>query len=124
GQAFGAAERAKRDPDVVPERFGRFEHARTPDRAYGLACEGDVAEFLQRREPRGRRILAAVDALLDADGEMAADFFVEIVIVRDAKGHAYSSLARGFMTRPIASTSCDQRSRSRESCALPAAVNW
>ena len=48
---------------------------------------------------------------------------VEVVRVRDVGPHAPYSLARaGFITRPIASTSCDQRSCSRNSWALPAGV--
>ena len=54
---------------------------------------------------------------------MAADFLVEIVV--GSGPTRYSLLVRaGFMIRPIASTSCDQRSCSRDSCALPAAVSW
>ena len=41
----------------------------------------DVAEFLQRRQARGFRIFAALDALLDAERHVAADFVVEIVVV-------------------------------------------
>ena len=48
------------------------------------------------------------------------------------RGRSESGLTRllscagtaGFMTRPIASTSCDHRSCSRDSCAFPAAVSW
>jgi hypothetical protein len=53
---------------------------------------------------------------------MAANFLVEVVLVGPRL--RYSSLAgAGFITGPIASTSCDHRSRSRDSWAFPAAVS-
>ena len=104
------------------EGLGRVEPAAAPDAPHRVARERDVAEFLQRRQASGFGILAALDPFLDAEGQMAADFVVEIVARRAACG--YSLLAgAGFMMRPIASTSCDQRSCSRDSWAFPAAVS-
>src|SRR5262249_58743175 len=100
---------------------GRVKQATTPATAHRVARRRDFAKLLQRREPRRCRILAALEPLLDADGEVTTNLFVEVVVVRP---HAYSLPAdAGFMTRPIASTSCDHRSRSRDSCAFPAAVS-
>ena len=93
-----------------------------PDTSHRVACERDVAEFLQRRQPRGCRILAALGAFLDAESQMTANLLVEVVPV--GPHLRYSLLAgAGFSTRPIASTSCDHRSRSRDSWAFPAAVS-
>ena len=63
------------------ERLGRVEPAAVPDAAHRIAHGGDVAELAQRREARRLRILAALDPLLDAEREVAADFVVEFAIV-------------------------------------------
>jgi hypothetical protein len=41
----------------------------------------DVAELLQRGQARGLRILAALDPLLDLEGQVAADLVVEVAVV-------------------------------------------
>ena len=119
GQALGVTERAQRDTHVLQERERRFDPARAPDLAHRLLRPQQVAELLHRRETRRLGVLAALDPLLDADRDVAADLVVELVRPRP---HRYSSPAvAGFITRPIASTSSDQRSCSRVSWALPAA---
>ena len=122
GQALGAQKSAQGEPDVPDEGLGRVDPARAPDASHRIARERDVAEFLQRRQARGGRILAALDPFLDADRQMAANLVVEVVLV--GPHLRYSLLAgAGFITRPIASTSCDHRSCSRDSWAFPAAVS-
>src|SRR6185503_998716 len=101
-----AAQRPQRDPDVLPERFGAFDQAWTPDRAHGVAHQRGVAELAQRRVARLLRVFAALDALADREGDVSANLVVEIVQVWP---HGHSA---GFMIRPMALTSRDQRSRS------------
>jgi hypothetical protein len=52
-----------------------------------------VAELAQGGEAGRFRILAAVDPFLDADGEVAADFLVEVIFMRTQRGigHGYMS---------------------------------
>ena len=123
GQALGAQERAQGEPHVPSKGLGRVEPAAAPDAPHRIARERDVAEFLQRGQASGVGILAALDPLLDAEGQVAANLVVEVVARRAAS--RYSLLAgAGFMMRPIAFTSCDHRSCSRDSWAFPAAVSW
>ena len=67
GEALGAPQRAQGDAHVAAEGRGRVEPAAVPDAAHRLADGRNVAEFPQRREARGFGILAALDALLDAE---------------------------------------------------------
>ena len=82
GEAFGAPQRAKREPDVLRDGVDHVEPAIAPDASHRVARERDVAEFLPRRQSSGCRIFAAVDALLDADRQVAANLFIEVVVVR------------------------------------------
>src|SRR5262249_3009403 len=108
--------------DVMPERVGRLHPVRTPDGAHRIAGEGDVAEFLERRQTGRFGIIAALDPLLHADRHVAADLFVEFLV---SGVHRYPFPSRaGFITRPIASTTCAQRSRSPHNWAFPAGVAW
>ncbi len=78
GQALGAPERAQADAHVLPERAGRLEPAAGRQTApHRLARQRDVAEFPQRRQARRLGVLAALDPLLDAEGQVAADLVVE-----------------------------------------------
>ena len=81
GQALDAQERAQGEADVADQPSGRVEPAMAPDASHRIARQRDVAEFLQRRQASGARILAALDPLLDADGKMAANLVVEVVDV-------------------------------------------
>ena len=77
-------ERRKHGVDAAADEarnasYAAVDEAREP--AHRLARRRDVAEVTQRREPRGFRILAPLDALFHADGEMAADLLVEVTIV-------------------------------------------
>ena len=56
--------------------------AAVPDAPHRFALVRDVAEFPQRGQTSGFGILTAIDPFLDADSEMAADFFVEVVVIR------------------------------------------
>ena len=49
---------------------------------------------------------------------------VEIVLVGWSHRAYFLTAGAGFMIRPIACTSCDQRSCSRASWALPSGVSW
>ena len=64
GQALGAQEGAQADSHVLPEGRGRVEPAAVPDAPHRVADRRDVAEFPQRRQPRGFGILAALDPFL------------------------------------------------------------
>src|SRR5207244_7016302 len=81
GEPLRTQQRADGEPDVAAKSLGGVEPPVAPDAADRVARERDVAEFLQRRETRGSGILAAVDPLLDADREVAANLLVEIVDV-------------------------------------------
>ena len=81
GQPLRAQQRAQADAHVLAERRGRVEPAAVPDAPHRFADGRDVAEFAQRSQARGFRILAALDSLLDAERQVAADLFVELVIV-------------------------------------------
>ena len=80
-EALGAQQRAQRDAHVLSKRLGRVEPAAAPDAPHRLARQRDVAELPQRGETRGVGILAAIDALLDAEREVAADLVVEVALV-------------------------------------------
>ena len=121
GQPPGAPERAQADTHVLQQGEGGVEPAAVPDAVHRVADGGDVAELAQRRQAGGLRVRAAVNMLFRAERQMTADLLVELALVR---AHGYSLLGTGFITRPIAFTSCDHRSRSRDSCALPVAVSW
>src|SRR5262249_30708891 len=120
-EALGTGERAQGEADVPDESLDGLEPARSPDASHGVARQEDVAEFLESGQPCRFRILAAVDALLDAQREVAPDLLVELVHVR-VHG-CYSLPGAGFMTSPIAWMSCDHRSCSRRSWALPVGVS-
>ena len=78
GQALGALQRAAGDPDVLCEVARGVEPAAVPDPAHRLANRRDVAELAQCGQPRGFRILAALDPLLDAQRQVPADLVVEL----------------------------------------------
>src|SRR5439155_8222380 len=80
GEAFRAEERTHRETHIAGEALDRSEPARTPHTAHRIAREGDVAEFLERREARGFRTLTALDPLLDIEGHVAANLVVEIAL--------------------------------------------
>src|SRR5262249_9882804 len=82
GEPLGATEGADAEADLLPEGDGGVEPAGVPDAMHGVADFADVAEFLQRGAASGGGILAALDPVLDADREMAADLVVEVAIVR------------------------------------------
>jgi hypothetical protein len=65
----------------VKERLGRVEPAAVPDPAHRIADLWQVAELLQRGLTGSLGIFAAIDTLLNGEGEMAADFCVEIALV-------------------------------------------
>ena len=81
GQTLGAEERAQTDAHLRPERRDRVEPAAVPDPSHRFARVRDVAELPQRGQPGGRRIFAALDPLLHAEGQVAADFLVEVALV-------------------------------------------
>ena len=119
GQPLGAHQRADADADVLDERRRHVVPAAVPDAPHLVAHGRDVAEIVERRPARRRRILAALDAFADVDLEIGANLLVELAFIGP---HGYPFLSgAGFITRLIASTSCAQRSRSRTSCVLPAA---
>ena len=63
-----------------PSASARVEPAMAPDAAASnRASAVTLPNSLSARQAGGFRILAALDPLLDADGEVAADFVVEIV---------------------------------------------
>ena len=71
----------------------------TPDGSHRVACERDVAEFLQRRQASGTWILAALDPFLDAEGQMAANLVVEVVLVGPHVHHASDRRASTALIR-------------------------
>ncbi len=81
GQALGAPQRAHADAHFAAERGEGVEPAGVPDAPHRFAHVRDVAELAQRGEARRLGIFAAIDPLLHAEREMAADFVVEIAIV-------------------------------------------
>src|SRR5262249_55272261 len=81
GEALGAPQRPQREPDVAAERRGRVERAAVPHPAHRLADGRNVAQLAQRGQPRGFRILPALDPLLDADCQMPADLVVKLTLV-------------------------------------------
>ncbi len=120
-QALRTAEGAQGNSHVASERRGRVEPAAVPDAPHRVADRRGVSQFPQRGQASGFGILAAIDSFFHAEGQMSPDFVVQLTFVG---AHGYSSPAcAGFMMRPIAFTSCDQRSRSRNSWALPVAVS-
>ena len=64
-----------------PRAVGRVEPAAVPDAPHRVADGRDVAEFPQRRQASGFRILATLDPFLDADGQVAANLVVEVALV-------------------------------------------
>ena len=80
-QAFGTGEGAQGEPDIPCERFSGIVPTAVPDAPHLVAHGGHVPELRQRRAPRLHRIVAAVDALLDVDGQVAADLLVEVALV-------------------------------------------
>ena len=118
--AISVKERIERGEDPEAARlaalreFGNLTLTRDSMRGVWLPRWFDAAEAL------GRDIRFALRALMRVKG-MAATVVVTLALVR---AHGYSLLGTGFITRPIAFTSCDHRSRSRDNCALPVAVSW
>ena len=81
-QALGAAERPQPDPHILPECPGHIEPAVVPHAPHRLPHVRDVAELPQRGQAGGPGILATLDPFLDAEGQMATDFLVEVTLVR------------------------------------------
>src|SRR5262249_36246470 len=77
-QSLGAHEGPEGKADVTAERFDLVDPPRSPHAAHRVACEDEVAEFFQRGQARGRRVLATLDPVLDAEREVAAYFVVEL----------------------------------------------
>ena len=104
GQGLGAEQGAQGEPDISCECFSRIVPAAVPDAPHLVAYGGHVTKLHQRRAPRARRILASLDPLLDVDGQMAADFFVEVTFVGSHRSllHVAESVVAGFMRRPMA----------------------
>ena len=77
------ARRSERMPMRIsrPSDGDGVEPAGVPDAPHRFAHVRDVAELAQRGEARRLGIFAAVDPLLHAEREMAADFVIEIAIV-------------------------------------------
>ena len=88
GQAFGAEKRTEGEPDVSHERFSRVVPAAVPDAPHRIADGANVTEFPQRGAARRLGILAALDSFPHTEVQVAADFLVQILLVRS---HCYSS---------------------------------
>ena len=100
------------DADVLRQRLRQVEPAAVPHAAHRIAGRGNIAKLAEGGESGSLRALAALDPLLRLNRQVAADLVVQIAIVGS---HGPYSLPAGFMMRPMAPTSCDQRSRSRVS---------
>ena len=81
GEALRAQQRAQTDAHVLHERLRHVVPAAVPDAAHLVAHLRQVAELPQRVGARLLRRLAAIDALLDLDRQVAADFVVEFALV-------------------------------------------
>jgi hypothetical protein len=82
GQPLRAQQRSEADAHVLSEPDTRIEPAAVPDAPHRVADGGHVAKFAQRRQTRGLGMLAALDALLDAERQVAANLVVQLVVVR------------------------------------------